>query len=101
MKPDTLEAMLIERPVRRVLHLTLKRRWFDLIASGVKSTPLSTHAAETLANAQGCKQTAIRHTAKLSGDVEVRARPEHVMTRRDHHCGEFRDSGPNAYRNGA
>jgi len=36
MKPDTLEAMLIERPVRRVLHLTLKRRWFDLIASGVK-----------------------------------------------------------------
>jgi hypothetical protein len=24
----------------------------------------------------------------------------HVMTRRDHHCGEFRDSGPDAYRNG-
>jgi hypothetical protein len=86
MKPDTLEAML---------------KWTRKRLQQRKSKPLSKHAAETLANAQGCKQTAIRHTAKLSGDVEVRARPEHVMTRRDHHCGEFRDSGPNAYRNGA
>lgn len=26
----------VDRPVRRILRLTLKRKWFDMIASGVK-----------------------------------------------------------------
>ena len=32
----TRAARPLGRNVRRVLHLTLKRRWFDMIASGVK-----------------------------------------------------------------
>lgn len=38
MRHETTPAVAcpVDRNVRRVLHLTLKRRWFDMIASGQK-----------------------------------------------------------------